>query len=57
MEDKRKALYDALAGEYDLGSYEDFTEKLNNENKRKALYDAAAQDYNLGTYEEYSEKA
>lgn len=56
MEDKRKALYDALAGEYDLGTYEDFTAKLNDESKRKALYDAAAQDYNLGTYEEYSEK-
>ena len=56
MEDKRKALYDALSGEYDLGSYEDFTTKLNDENKRRALYDAAGQDYNLGSYEEYSEK-
>lgn len=56
MDDKRKALYDALSGEYNLGSYEEFTEKLNDENKRKALYDAAGQDYNLGTYEEYSTK-
>ena len=37
MDDKRKALYDALSGEYNLGSYEEFTEKLNDENKRKAL--------------------
>ena len=56
MEDKRKALYDALSGEYNLGTYEDFTTKLNDENKRRALYDAAGQDYNLGTYEEYSTK-
>ena len=56
MEDKRKALYNALSGEYDLGTYEDFTAKLNDESKRRALYDAAGQDYNLGTYEEYSEK-
>lgn len=56
MEDKRKALYDALSGEYNLGTYEDFTTKLKDENKRRALYDAAGQDYNLGTYEEYSTK-
>ena len=56
MEDKRKALYDALSGEYDLGTYEDFSAKLNDESKRKALYDAAGQDYDLGTYEEYSSK-
>lgn len=56
MEDKRKALYDALSGEYDLGTYEDFSGKLNDESKRKALYDAAGQDYDLGTYEEYSSK-
>lgn len=56
MEEKRKALYDALSGEYNLGTYEDFTTKLNDESKRRALYDAASQDYDLGTYEDYSKK-
>lgn len=56
MDEKKKALYDALSGDYDLGTYEEFSEKLNDEGKRKALYDAAGQEYNLGTYEEYSSK-
>lgn len=56
MEDKRKALYNTLSEEYNLGTYEDFTTKLNDESKRRALYDAASQDYDLGTYEDYSKK-
>ena len=53
---KRRLLYDAVAKEYDLGTYEDFESKLKDPNKRKALYDAVGQEYDLGTYDEFQSK-
>ena len=54
MVNNKRKLYDALSGEYDLGTYEEFEVSIADEEKRRKLYDAAIGDYDLGTYEEYS---
>lgn len=53
--DKQK-LYDALSGEYDLGTYEEFERNIGDSVKRRKLYDAASADYDLGDYESYSKR-
>ena len=54
MDDKKKTLYDALSTMYELGSYDDYTKKLNDDNKRRALYDAAKDTFELGDYDTFS---
>ena len=56
MSDKRKVLYDALSKTMNLGSYDEYNSKLDDEAKRRALYDFASQTYNLGDYESFSQK-
>ena len=54
--DKTKALYDALSKDYDLGSYDEFSQKIQNPDKRKALYDEASKEYDLGSYDDFDKK-
>ena len=56
MEESRKKLYDTLSTSYNLGTFDEFNEKLNYEDSRRKLYDKVSEKYNLGTYEEYSSK-
>ena len=56
MDNKRKVLYDQLSKDYDLGDFESFSTKLDDDNKRKAFYDAVSKDYDLGDYETFSGK-
>lgn len=52
--DKKKTLYDALSTMFELGSYNEYSDKLNDENKRKALYDAAKDSFDLGDYDTFN---
>lgn len=56
-DNKRKALYDALANEgYDVGTEESFGLYLDDDKKRRALYDSMASDgYDVGSFESFSE--
>lgn len=56
QESKSKVLYDAVSSDYELGTYDEFKEKLKDPSKRQALYDAISSDYNLGTYDEFESK-
>lgn len=56
MEDKRKILYNQLSKDYDLGDFDSFSSKLDDENKRKAFYDAVSKDYDLGDYDSFVSK-
>ena len=56
MEDKRKILYNQLSKDYDLGDFDSFSAKLDDENKRKAFYDAVSKDYDLGDYDSFVSK-
>ncbi len=55
-EDVKKNLYDALVGEYDLGTYEEFVKGIGNPNTRRNLYDAIKDEYDVGTYENFSQQ-
>jgi len=56
MPDKVKVLYDALSGEYDLGSFEDFKSKMSDQTKRRTLYNTVGKAYDLGTFEDFERK-
>ena len=53
---KRKALYDAASKSYDLGTYDEFEQKLKDPAKRKALYDNIGEEFDLGTFDEFEKK-
>jgi hypothetical protein len=53
---KAKVLYDEFSSNYDLGKFDDFYNKLQDNNKRKLLYDAVSKDYDLGTFDDFSNK-
>ena len=55
-QDKIKVLYNELSGKYKLGTYDEFSVKLQDDTKRKAFYDGVSSDYNLGTYDDFSVK-
>lgn len=54
--DKIKALYNAASQKFDIGTEQEFRQKLTDPTKRKAFYDAASADFDLGTYDEYEKK-
>lgn len=54
--DKVKALYNAASQKFDIGTEQEFRQKLTDPTKRKAFYDAASADFDLGTYDEYEKK-
>lgn len=54
--DKIKALYNAASQKFDIGTEQDFRQKLTDSTKRRAFYDAASADFDLGTYDEYEKK-
>ena len=56
MEDKRKILYNQLSKDYELGDFDSFSSKLDDENKRKAFYDAVSKDYELGDFDSFVSK-
>lgn len=50
-----QSLYNALKDKYNLGSYEYFSDSLQDKEKRKKFYDALSKKYNLGTYDYFEE--
>ena len=52
--DNKRKLYVALSRDYDMGSFDNFCENINDENKRRRLYDATSEMYDYGTYETFS---
>ena len=56
--DKKKALYDSLTKDgYDLGDYDSFSTKINDEKNRKSLYNSLSKDnYDLGDYDSFNRK-
>ena len=56
MEDNKRKLYDALSEDYDLGSFEQFSNNIADETKRRKLYDATIEEYDFGDYDTFSKK-
>ena len=55
-DDKRKSLYDKISTKYDLGSFDEFSAKLDQPGKIKSLYDKLSNDFDLGDYAEFEGK-
>ena len=53
---KVKALYDAASKEYNLGTLDEFSQKLDDPAKRQALYGTIGKEYNLGDYDSFNKK-
>ena len=56
MPDKIKILYDAVSKDYNVGNFDEFQKKLQDDSKRKAFYDGVGSEYNLGNFDEFSSK-
>lgn len=56
MPDPRQKLYSALSGKFDLGSYEEFSAKMDNPESRKKLYGAVSTKFDLGSFDEFESK-
>ncbi len=53
---KSQLLYNAVSKDYDLGTYDDFSKKLQDPVKRKAFYEGVGKEYDLGSYDDFSTK-
>jgi len=53
---KAKILYDAVSKKYDVGTFDEFSNKLKDPSKRKAFYDGVGSEYDLGTFDEFESK-
>ena len=53
---KSKTLYESVSKDYNIGTYEDFSKKLQDPVKRKAFYDGVGSEYNLGSFDDFSIK-
>lgn len=53
---KDRLLYNAVSQKYDVGSYEEFSQKLQDPTKRKAFYDGVGKEFDLGTYDQFQQK-
>lgn len=56
MPDKIKLLYDAASKKYNVGTFEEFSNKLQDESKRKAFFDIASNDFDLGDFNSFTDK-
>jgi hypothetical protein len=56
MPDKIKLLYDAASKKYNVGTFEEFSNKLQDESKRKAFFDIASNDFDLGDFNSFTNK-
>lgn len=56
MKDNKRKLYDALSKDYDMGSFEQFSIDIDNEEKRRKLYDATSKDYDFGDFDSFSKQ-
>lgn len=54
MPDNKRKLYDALSGIWDLGTFESFSQDIEDENKRRKLYEAASKEFDLGDFDSFS---
>ncbi len=53
MGDKVKDLYDAVSKDYDVGTLQEFSTKMQDSAKRRAFYDYASKSYSLGDYNSF----
>ena len=55
-DDKLRVLHMAVGKEYNLGTFDEFKQKMQDPAKRQAFYNAVGKQYNLGTYDDFQKK-
>lgn len=53
-EKNKRKLYDALSQDYDMGSFEQFSNDVEDEVKRRKLYDAIKEEYDFPDFDGFS---
>jgi broad specificity phosphatase PhoE len=53
---KLRLLHTAIGKEYNLGSFDEFKQKIQDPTKRQKLYDAVGKEYDLGSYDDFESK-
>ena len=57
MEEDLKKLYESISTKFDVGSFDDFSAKMETEEMRKSFYDTVSgKGIDLGDYEEYESR-
>ena len=56
IEDKKKILFDAVSKDYNIGTFDEFSKKLEDDSKRKSFYEGVGAEYNLGSYSDFETK-
>jgi len=54
--DSLKKVYDAVSTKFDLGTYDEFAQKIKDPIRRKKLFDAVSNDFDLGDYNTFNQK-
>jgi hypothetical protein len=57
MNEDLKKLYNAVSSKFDIGSYEEFSSKMDTPDRRKSFYDVVSnKGFDLGDYDKYEER-
>jgi hypothetical protein len=57
MSDDLKKLYESISTKFDVGSFDEFSAKMETEDMRKSFYDTVSgKGIDLGDYEEYESR-
>ena len=51
-----RQIYDFLSSQFDVGTLEQFREKMNSAQNRKQIYETLSTAYDMGTYESFVNK-
>ena len=51
-----QALYNSVSENYDVGTFDAFTQKMQDPTKRRAFYGAISNDFDLPEYEQFEAK-
>ena len=50
------SLYQAVSNQFDIGTWEDFSTKMQTPEDRKSFFDAVSMQFDIGSYEEFESK-
>ena len=50
------SLYQAVSNQFDIGTFEDFSAKMQTPEDRKSFFDTVSMQFDVGSYEEFESK-
>ena len=55
-QEPRKKLYEALSAEFDLGTFDEFNQKMDIPESRQKFYNSVSETFDLGTFSDFEAK-